>query len=944
MKKVFSLVLFVILTVAVSVTAFAADSDIIASGYCGGEGDGTNLEWVLTEDGTLTISGEGKMADYETWYGPDESYTLAPWGEYKNQINSLVLEEGITRIGDKAFGLMGIEGELIIPSTVKSIGTFSFEHNSFSQKNLVIPEGVEKIETGAFQAGGNFENVYIPASVKRIEGVSFRYGSTKNIIVDENNSDYKSVEGVLFTKDGTKIMQFPAGRNGKYVVPEEVSVIEEGAFENSKLSLITVKGKIEYIEVLAFRGFVGMVAFEQNVYEMEDTVFESYNLPVEILFMAGPPEKILMEDGRFTFGRSCEIFYLSGTEDLWELDENGLWNGYEVKPFNTYEEVELDPSLYVASGYCGNDPITDGKNLAWGIDKNGVLKIFGKGEMADYENGKLENGQWGINSPWYQYRNDISSIKIEEGITRISDYAFSGAYETDGKVTIPESVMSIGDYAFQSVAEGSVTIPSAVVEIGNSPFANCIYLEEINVAKENQTFCSVDGKLYSKDMKTLYAWPNLRNEKTAVVPEGVTTIATGAFDRLVGKNMNVDIILPETVKILENDTFIVNGRVIVKGQLDFVSTYALSPWGGSLSFYFFNGPPKEASKYAFDAEADGPIGLYYLSGTEDLWEFDENGLWNGYEVNEINAEDVIIASGYCGGEGDGTNLEWVLTEDGTLTISGEGKMECYKSTNNGKQITSAPWGEYSDHLKTLVIEEGVTNIGCCAFAFCSGFEGTLVIPNSVTIIEDSAFVLCSGFTGNLVIPNNVTEIGWYAFYKCDGFNGKLIIGKGITNIGVRAFYGCSKLTGNLFIHNDEISIGGLAFCNCGINNYYFGGDAPEMVRVPGESIIYDHFDKTDDTIYYPSGNSTWEVVDGKWKGYNAVAWEVPFEIGDINQDRKVDVKDVYFARLVAAKLVVPTEEEFSLGDVDGNGRINVIDANLIRKFCANIITKFPVEG
>ena len=242
-------------------------------------------------------------------------------------------------------------------------------------------------------------------------------------------------------------------------------------------------------------------------------------------------------------------------------------------------------------------------------------------------------------------------------------------------------------------------------------------------------------------------------------------------------------------------------------------------------------------------------------------------------VTAFAADSDIIASGYCGGEGDGTNLEWVLTADGTLTISGEGKMECYKSTNNGKQITSAPWGEYSDHLKTLVIEEGVTNIGCCAFAFCSGFEGTLVIPNSVTIIEDSAFVLCSGFTGNLVIPNNVTEIGWYAFDKCDGFNGKLIIGKGITNIGVRAFYGCSKLTGNLFIHNDEISIGSLAFCNCGINNYYFGGDAPEMVRIPGESIIYDHFDKTDDTIYYPSGNSTWEIVDGKWNGYNAVPYE-----------------------------------------------------------------------
>ena len=95
------------------------------------------------------------------------------------------------------------------------------------------------------------------------------------------------------------------------------------------------------------------------------------------------------------------------------------------------------------------------------------------------------------------------------------------------------------------------------------------------------------------------------------------------------------------------------------------------------------------------------------------------------------------------------------------------------------------------------------------------------------------------------------------------------------------------------------------------------------------------------TIYYVDDGSWSFDENGLWNGYEVTEYS---GYGDLNSDFTVDVKDVYLARLAAAKLVVPTEEEFSFGDVDGNGRINAIDANLIRKFCANIITKFPVEG
>lgn len=197
-----------------------------------------------------------------------------------------------------------------------------------------------------------------------------------------------------------------------------------------------------------------------------------------------------------------------------------------------------------------------------------------------------------------------------------------------------------------------------------------------------------------------------------------------------------------------------------------------------------------------------------------------------------SAEGKVIASGYCGGEGDGKNLTWTLTDDYTLTISGKGDMRNYGTDFR------APWYEYRRSVKTLVIESGVTSIGSCTFnecisftgklvipdgvtsigahAFhgCRGFTGNLVIPDSVISIDGSAFFNCGGLTGDLVIPDSVTSIGEDAFMGCGGFTGDLVIPDGVTSIGAFAFRDCEGLTGKLVIPNGVTSIGGYAFSGC----------------------------------------------------------------------------------------------------------------------------------
>lgn len=202
-------------------------------------------------------------------------------------------------------------------------------------------------------------------------------------------------------------------------------------------------------------------------------------------------------------------------------------------------------------------------------------------------------------------------------------------------------------------------------------------------------------------------------------------------------------------------------------------------------------------------------------------------------TSEIFAADTV-ASGYCGGEGDGTNLTWTLDSEGVLTISGLGKMKDYENDNKNR----APWYSSRKSLKKLVLKSGITSIGdyaffdCSnltgdlkipsnvhsigenAFGYCSGFNGSLTIENGVVEIKKYAFYHCKGFTGSLKIPNSVTYIGVYAFYDCAGFTGDLIIGDGVTTIERGAFSGCYRFKGTLKIGNSVTSIGEGAFTSC----------------------------------------------------------------------------------------------------------------------------------
>lgn len=129
--------------------------------------------WSLDEDGTLTISGTGAMEDYE--YDYEYGYILVyttPWDESRQSITSIVIEEGVERIGEYAFGDCKNVTSVTIPEGMREIGEHAFYRCS-NLTSVTIPEGVRIIGEWAFDSCSNLTTVALPESIKEIELCAF---------------------------------------------------------------------------------------------------------------------------------------------------------------------------------------------------------------------------------------------------------------------------------------------------------------------------------------------------------------------------------------------------------------------------------------------------------------------------------------------------------------------------------------------------------------------------------------------------------------------------------------------------------------------------------------------------------------------------------------------------------------------------------------------------
>lgn len=235
------------------------------SGTCG-----DNVTWTLDDEGTLTISGTGDMENYS--YG---AYDV-PWYHIKNDIKTTIINNGITSIGDYAFDTCEKLTRITIPNSVTIIGNYSFSRCR-SLTSITIPDSVTRIGNGAFEKCDSFINLSIPNSVTIIGSGAFFYcknlisvtisnsvtsigvqaftycGNLTSINVVSSNKNYYSIDGNLFNKNKTELIQYAIGKKDEtYIIPDSVTSINDDAFYCSSLTSITIPDSITIIDYGAF--------------------------------------------------------------------------------------------------------------------------------------------------------------------------------------------------------------------------------------------------------------------------------------------------------------------------------------------------------------------------------------------------------------------------------------------------------------------------------------------------------------------------------------------------------------------------------------------------------------------------------------------------------------------------------------------------------------------
>ena len=851
-------------------------SDVVNSGTCG-----ENAKWTYYADKTLVISGSGPMKSYT--YDWREYISTAPWMAYRSRIKKIIVEDGITSIGDYAFkecgyGLPGqctaLE-EIVIGNDVEEIGKEAF--NSCNPitvepiQSVFMGAGVKRIAEDAFRTTGRIKKVEIPSLENWMQ-------------IDFANEASTPMWGGAFPRNNDEVEFYVGGvRIKNLVIPQGVTEIKDYTFWNCRLNSVT------WPEQTSVRK-LGKGAFAYNDFKritipdgINEIGIQSFGWCINLTELKMPDSVQTMGGSAFTGCSSLKSVSLS--QNLTEISKGAFYG------CSALQSVVL-PELLTNIGESAFNRCESLTNIEipQGVTSIGTIAFA---ECSSIQNVKIPDSVRTIGGGAFRNCSSITTMVIPNSVQSIGSNAFYNEEKLES-VQLSENIQTIEESTFKNCSNlKTISVPSSVESIGKNAFENCTSLTAISygkkVAEIGESAFSGCSQLTSVEIPELVkvirktSFSGCTKLEQIELPSGVETIEDSAF---AGCEVLQDIVLPDGVKEIGSSAFsgciglkeieIPEGittisqrcfrncsgltQIVIPKTITNIEGFAFEQCKNLKEIIFLGDAPTiETNSFSHVVAI-----CYYPKGnttyTAEITTKDFGGdlKWT-YEGEEEDPE-----TRKCG-----ENITWTLSEDGMLTLSGSGAMYDYSKD----ELKYAPWYEDRNSVTYVQIADGITHIGDYAFCGC-GLTVIDSLPDSITTIGAYAFASCRKLKSINHMPDNLTTIGKYAFYYGSSMTAVENLPDSVTEIGEYAFSECGftriKLPANLehisecmlaqckYLRQVEFpaklkTIGNHAFLMCvGLNSV----EIPEGVTSIGEGAFAQCGNYTVWGSYYSSSSFT----------------------------------------------------------------------------------------
>ena len=309
--------------------------------------------------------------------------SLTSIGEYVfsgcSSLASIVIPEGVTSIGNRAFYRCSSLASITLPESLTSIGRSAFS-GCYGFTSIVIPEGVTTIGDYAFGDCSSLTSITLPESLTSIgEYVFSGCSSLQSIEVDERNTNFKSIDGVLFNKDVTEILCCPARKSGTYTIPAGVISIGSAAFYNcSSLASIVIPERVTTIRDHAFLfcSSLTTIVIPERVTTIGKYVFSGCS-QLQSIDVAERNTNFKSIDGvLFDKNATTLLAYPGGKKGFYtipaEVSAIGDWAFGRCGSLQAIRSQAIIPPTCV-------------KNCFWGVDKDACILFVPKGTLEAYK-------------------------------------------------------------------------------------------------------------------------------------------------------------------------------------------------------------------------------------------------------------------------------------------------------------------------------------------------------------------------------------------------------------------------------------------------------------------------------------------------------------------------------------------------------------------------------